>query len=59
MRAKTPANAAHSLNAEYYRQRASEGGLIIAEGSQVTPAGQGNLQLPASTRMSRLKVGSA
>ncbi|MDR6670987.1 alkene reductase [Rhizobium sp. 1399] len=41
MRAKTPANAAHSLNAEYYRQRASEGGLIIAEGSQVTPAGQG------------------
>ena len=33
------------LNAEYYGQRASKGGLIIAEASQVVPEGQG---VPAS-----------
>ncbi len=41
MRAETPANAAHALTADYYSQRSTEGGLVIAEGSQVTPTGQG------------------
>ncbi|MBC8049365.1 MAG: alkene reductase, partial [Chitinophagales bacterium] len=34
-------NAPHALNAEYYGQRASEGGLIIAEATQVVPEGLG------------------
>ncbi|MGY4623369.1 2,4-dienoyl-CoA reductase-like NADH-dependent reductase (Old Yellow Enzyme family) [Bradyrhizobium sp. USDA 4486] len=46
MRAKVPANAAHALNAEYYAQRATEGGLIVAEASQVSPSGQGYPQTP-------------
>lgn len=41
MRAAQPGNVPHSLNVEYYRQRASEGGLIITEGSQISPAAQG------------------
>ena len=41
MRAARPGNVPRPLNAEYYAQRASEGGLIIAEASQVTPSGQG------------------
>ena len=45
MRAARPGNVPRLLNAEYYAQRASEGGLIIAEASQVTPSGQG---VPAS-----------
>jgi N-ethylmaleimide reductase len=45
MRAARPGNVPRPLNAEYYAQRASEGGLIIAEASQVTPSGQG---VPAS-----------
>lgn len=45
MRAGRPGNVPHDLNATYYEQRASSGGLIIAEASQVTPFGQG---VPAS-----------
>ena len=41
MRAQTPGNAPQPLNAEYYGQRATAGGLIIAEASQVLPTGQG------------------
>jgi N-ethylmaleimide reductase len=41
MRAETPGNVATDLAVEYYAQRASPGGLIIAEASQVTPYGQG------------------
>ena len=41
MRAQTPANAPQPLNAEYYGQRTTTGGLIIAEASQVLPTGQG------------------
>lgn len=40
MRATVPGAEPHALNAEYYSQRASEGGLIIAEASQVTPGGR-------------------
>lgn len=41
MRAGQPGNVPHSLNVEYYAQRASTGGLIIAEGTQISLTGQG------------------
>ena len=41
MRAGQPANAPTALNVDYYRQRATKGGLIISEGSQISPSGQG------------------
>lgn len=41
MRATSPGNVANAMNAEYYGQRASQGGLIIAEASQVMASGQG------------------
>ena len=41
MRAERPVNQPSALNALYYTQRASEGGLIIAEASQIMPEGQG------------------
>ena len=41
MRATVPGNVANEMNAEYYGQRASKGGLIIAEASQVSDDGRG------------------
>jgi len=41
MRAEAPHNALTDLAVEYYGQRASHGGLIITEASQVAPTGQG------------------
>ncbi len=41
MRAALPGNVPQALNVEYYRQRASQGGLIITEGSQISLTGQG------------------
>jgi N-ethylmaleimide reductase len=41
MRAQDGTVAAHALNVLPYKQRASNGGLIIAEASQVSQAGQG------------------
>ena len=38
LRASRPGNAPTALNAEYYGQRASKGGLIIAEASPICPA---------------------
>jgi N-ethylmaleimide reductase len=40
MRATVPGCAPNALNARYYAQRASAGGLIIAEASQVLPGGR-------------------
>ncbi len=40
-RATPETNAPHALNAEYYGQRASDGGLIISEATQVVPEGLG------------------
>jgi N-ethylmaleimide reductase len=39
MRATMPGNVANAMNARYYGQRASPGGLVIAEASQVLPGG--------------------
>jgi N-ethylmaleimide reductase len=41
MRAAQPGNVPHALNVEYYRQRASQGGLIVSEGTQISPTAQG------------------
>ncbi|HEX7883389.1 MAG TPA: alkene reductase [Afipia sp.] len=46
MRADQADNSPHALNVEYYAQRATKGGLIIAEASQVTPSGRGNPRTP-------------
>src|SRR5690606_27092269 len=39
-------NVPNELNARYYGQRATAGGLIIAEASQVLPSGQGSPATP-------------
>lgn len=41
MRAGQPGNVPGPLNATYYGQRATPGGLLIAEGTQIVPEGQG------------------
>ena len=44
-RSQQPGNVPYALNAEYYRQRAGAG-LIISEGTQITPEGQGYAWTP-------------
>ncbi|MFN7287813.1 MAG: alkene reductase [Burkholderiales bacterium] len=46
MRATVPGNTANALMARYYRQRATPGGLIIAEASQVSQDGVGAPNTP-------------
>jgi N-ethylmaleimide reductase len=46
MRAERGSFAPRVLNAEYYRQRATPGGLIIAEATPVMAAGRGNPATP-------------
>jgi N-ethylmaleimide reductase len=46
MRAEKPGLAPRPLNAEYYAQRATPGGLIIAEASPVMVTGHGNAGTP-------------
>jgi N-ethylmaleimide reductase len=41
-----PSNVPTAMTAEYYGQRASEGGLIITEGTQVSASGQGYPDTP-------------
>ena len=41
MRAQQPGNVPSELNARYYAQRASAGGLLITEATQISPRGQG------------------
>ncbi|MDB5533928.1 MAG: putative oxidoreductase, partial [Hyphomicrobiales bacterium] len=41
MRAAQPGNVPQAMNAEYYRQRATAGGLIVAEATQIAETGQG------------------
>ncbi|MCZ4314796.1 alkene reductase [Comamonadaceae bacterium G21597-S1] len=45
-RAAHPGNVPTPMNAQYYGQRASSGGLIIAEATQVSPMGRGIAQSP-------------
>ena len=46
MRAARPSLAPRPLNAEYYAQRATQGGLLIAEASPVMATGFGNPGVP-------------
>jgi N-ethylmaleimide reductase len=46
MRAERPSLAPRPLNAQYYAQRATPGGLIIAEATPVMPTGHGNPGVP-------------
>ncbi len=41
MRSSQPGNVPNALMAEYYAQRATKGGLLIAEATQVSPQGMG------------------
>ena len=45
-RAGHPGNVPTDLSVEYYSQRASHGGLIITEGSQIAPSAQGYPNTP-------------
>jgi len=58
MRAQQGTVSAHALNVEHYSQRASDGGLIIAEASQISQVGQDTQRHPEFTRNSRLKDGA-
>jgi N-ethylmaleimide reductase len=46
MRADVPGNIPNDMMAEYYSQRASKGGLIIAEASQISQSGRGAPSTP-------------
>lgn len=46
MRASEPGAAPHALNAQYYAQRTSRGGLIIAEATQISWQGKGYPRTP-------------
>jgi N-ethylmaleimide reductase len=45
MRATAPGDVPNPLMAEYYRQRAGAG-LIVTEGTQISPIGKGNMDTP-------------
>ncbi|MCR6735168.1 MAG: alkene reductase [Afipia sp.] len=55
MRAEKNSFAARTLNAEYYAQRATAGGLIIAEASPVVPSGRGNPGTPGIYSSEQIK----
>jgi N-ethylmaleimide reductase len=55
MRAEKPSLAPRPLNAEYYAQRATAGGLIIAEASPVTVTGHGNSGTPGIYSEAQIK----
>ena len=46
MRSERPGDVPGNLMAEYYGQRASEGGLIITEGTEITPKASGFERVP-------------
>ncbi|RUM99502.1 alkene reductase [Pseudaminobacter arsenicus] len=46
MRTKQPGNVPYALNAEYYGQRASDGGLQITEATDISPQSQGYRWVP-------------
>lgn len=55
MRAERPSLAPRPLNAEYYAQRATPGGLIIAEASPVLATGFGNSGVPGIYSEAQIK----
>jgi len=55
MRADRSSFAPRELNAEYYRQRATPGGLLIAEASPVMATGRGNPATPGIYSEAQIK----
>jgi len=55
MRADRSSFAPQELNAEYYRQRATPGGLLIAEASPVMATGRGNPATPGIYSEAQIK----
>jgi N-ethylmaleimide reductase len=55
MRAERPSLAPRPLNAEYYGQRATPGGLLIAEASPVMATGHGNPGVPGIYSEAQIK----
>ncbi|MDB5636653.1 MAG: alkene reductase [Bradyrhizobium sp.] len=55
MRAERPSLAPRPLNAQYYAQRATPGGLIIAEATPVMPTGHGNPGVPGIYSQRQIK----
>lgn len=55
MRAERPSLAPRPLNAEYYAQRATSGGLIIAEASPVVATGHGSPGTPGIYSEAQIK----
>ena len=55
MRAERSSFAPRELNAEYYGQRATPGGLIIAEASPVMATGRGNAGTPGIYSEAQIK----
>jgi N-ethylmaleimide reductase len=55
MRAERPGLAPRPLNAEYYAQRATPGGLIVAEASPVMAGGFGNPGVPGIYSEAQIK----
>ncbi len=58
MRSEKSSFAPRPLNVEYYRQRATPGGLIIAEATPVMAEGRGNPAVPGIYSSSRLRDGA-
>src|SRR3989337_948505 len=55
MRAEKPSLAPRPLNVEYYAQRATPGGLIIAEASPIAAAGCGSPGVPGIYSQAQIK----
>src|SRR5580692_6901538 len=55
MRAEQSSFAPRALNAEYYAQRATPGGLIIAEATPVVATGRGNPRVPGIWSPAQIK----
>src|SRR6195952_4097186 len=57
MRAAKPSLAPRPLNAEYYAQRATPGGLLIAEASPIAATGFGSPGVPGIYSQAQVKGG--
>ncbi len=57
-RATQPGDVPNDLMRDHYVQRAAAG-LIVSEGTQISPEGRGTPALPASTATSRSRAGGA
>ncbi|HTF55028.1 MAG TPA: hypothetical protein VK735_46930, partial [Pseudonocardia sp.] len=59
MRAQPSTFVPNKLAPEYYRQRASTGGLLISEATQVSPTGQGYPNTPSGPTTTAVRPSGA